>query len=130
MHGSGRGVFAAYRQLGSLRLPVAEGVCQAQAGAAGKYPALIQGENYEEMTDLMVANSSFVKMKSLTLGYTFNLKPTRIRVFLSGENLFTIKDKTFDGFDPENGNSVGHYTNWGDDFPTPRILLIGTNLTF
>ena len=61
---------------------------------------------------------------------TFNLKPTRIRVFLSGENLFTIKDKTFDGFDPENGNSVGHYTNWGDDFPTPRILLIGTNLTF
>ena len=97
---------------------------------AGKYPALIQGENYEEMTDLMVANSSFVKMKSLTLGYTFNLKPTRIRVFLSGENLFTIKDKTFDGFDPENGNSVGHYTNWGDDFPTPRILLIGTNLTF
>lgn len=82
------------------------------------------------MTDLMVANSSFVKMKSLTLGYTFNLKPTRIRVFLSGENLFTIKDKTFDGFDPKNGNSVGHYTNWGDDFPTPRILLIGTNLTF
>ena len=44
--------------------------------------------------------------------------------------IFTIKDKTFDGFDPENGNSVGHYTNWGDDFPTPRILLIGTNLTF
>lgn len=96
----------------------------------GKYPALIQSENYEEMTDLMVANSSFVKMKSLTLGYTFNLKSNRIRVFLSGENLFTIKDKSFDGFDPENGNSVGHYTNWGDDFPTPRILLIGTNLTF
>jgi competence protein ComEC len=30
----------------------------------------------------------------------------------------------------KNENSVGHYTNWGDDFPTPRILLIGTNLTF
>ena len=97
---------------------------------AGKYPALIQSENYEEMTDLMVANSSFVKMKSLTLGYTFNLKPNRIRVFLSGENLFTIRHKSFDGFDPENGNSVGHYTNWGDDFPTAKILLIGTNLTF
>ena len=98
--------------------------------AAGKYPAIIQGENYEEMTDLMVTNSSFFKMKSLTLGYTFNFKPLRARVFLSGENLFTIRHKDFDGFDPENGNAVGHYTNWGGDFPTPRILLIGTNLTF
>lgn len=97
---------------------------------AGKYPAIIQGENYEEMTDLMVTNSSFFKMKSLTLGYTFNFKPIRARLFLSGENLFTIHSKDFDGFDPENGNSVGHYTNWGGDFPTPRILLIGTNLTF
>lgn len=96
----------------------------------GKYPALIQSESYEEMTDLMVTNSSFVKMKSLTLGYTFNLKPNRVRIFVSGENLLTIHHKNFDGFDPENGNSVGHYTNWGDDFPTPRIFLIGTNLTF
>lgn len=97
---------------------------------AGKYPAIIQGENYEEMTDLMVCNSSFVKMKSLTLGYTHKFNSMQGRLFVSGENLFTIKDKTFDGFDPENGNSVGHYTNWGDDFPTPRIFLVGLNLTF
>lgn len=98
--------------------------------SAGKYPALIQGESYEEMTDLMVTNSSFMKMKSLTLGYTLKYGTMRARVFISGENLLTIRHKDFDGFDPENGNSVGHYTNWGDDFPTPRILLIGTNLTF
>ena len=97
---------------------------------AGKYPAIIQGENYEEMTDLMVCNSSFAKMKSLTLGYTHKFNAMQGRIFVSGENLFTIKDKTFDGFDPENGNTVGHYTNWGDDFPTPRIFLIGLNLTF
>lgn len=97
---------------------------------SGKYPAIIQGESYEEMTDLMVTNSSFVKMKSLTLGYTLKYGDMKARVFLSGENLLTFRHKDFDGFDPENGNSVGHYTNWGDDFPTPRILLIGTNLTF
>lgn len=96
----------------------------------GKYPALIQSESYEEMTDLMVANTSFVKMRSLTLGYTLSFNDFKTRVFLSGENLFTIHSKSFDGFDPENGNGVGHYTNWGDDFPTPRIFLIGLNLTF
>lgn len=97
---------------------------------AGKYPALIQSESYEEMTDLMVANTSFVKMRSLTLGYTFKIEDYRTRLFVSGENLFTIHSKSFDGFDPENGNGVGHYTNWGDDYPTPRIFLVGLNLTF
>lgn len=100
------------------------------ADPEGKYPALIQSESYEEMTDLMVANTSFVKLRSLTLGYTVPVKSFRTRVFVSGENLFTIHSKSFDGFDPENGNGVGHYTNWGDDFPTPRIFLVGLNLTF
>ncbi|MCC8170615.1 MAG: TonB-dependent receptor [Parabacteroides sp.] len=97
---------------------------------AGNYPAMIQSESYEEMTDLMAMNTSFAKMKSLTIGYTYDFNVVKTRLFLSGENLFTIHSKEFDGFDPENGNSVGHYTNWGDDFPTPRIFLIGLNLTF
>lgn len=96
----------------------------------GKFPAIIQGENYQEMTDLMVTNASFLKIKALTLGYTVCFQRIKARVYVSGENLITFRHKDFDGFDPENGNSVGHYTNWGDDFPTPRILLIGTNLTF
>lgn len=95
----------------------------------GKYPLMIQGESYEEMTDLMAMNTSYVKMKSITLGYTLNFTDWKARIFLSGENLFAITSKEFDGFDPENGTSVGHYTNWGDDFPTPRIFMIGVNLT-
>ena len=50
----------------------------------------------------MVANSSFVKMKSLTLGYTFNLKPTRIRVFLSGEKLRKYFPRSYTPFQIEN----------------------------
>ena len=96
----------------------------------GNYPAMIQSESYEEMTDLMVMNTSFVKMRSLTLGYTHSFSNMKARIYLSGENLLTFTSKEFDGFDPENGNSVGHYTNWGDDYPTPRIFLIGLNLTF
>ena len=96
----------------------------------GKYPAMIQGESYEEMTDLMVSNTSFMKMKSLTLGYTHRFDKFIGRVFLSGENLFTLTHKDFDGFDPENGVSPGHFTNWGGDYPTARIYLMGINLTF
>lgn len=97
---------------------------------AGKYPALIQSESYEEMTDLMVSNTSFIKMKSLSLGYTYPIKGIKMRLYASAENLFTITHKDFDGFDPENGNAVGHYTNWGGDYPTARIFLAGLNINF
>lgn len=100
------------------------------ADPAGKYPAMIQAESYEEMTDLMVSNTSYVKIKSLTLGYRHNFDDFSARVYLSGENLFTFAHKDFDGFDPENGLAPGHFTNWGGDYPTARIYLIGLNLTF
>lgn len=100
------------------------------ADPVGKYPAIIQGESYEEMTDLMVSNTSYVKVKSLTLGYRHNFDSISSRIFVSGENLLTISHKDFDGFDPENGLAPGHYTNWGGDYPTARILLIGLNVTF
>lgn len=98
--------------------------------SGGNYPAMIQNESYEEMTDLMAMNTSFAKLRSLTLGYSFKLSGINARVFLSGENLLTFTSDEFDGFDPENGNSVGHYTNWGDDYPTPRIYLVGLNINF
>jgi hypothetical protein len=100
------------------------------ADPVGKYPAMIQAESYEEMTDLMVSNTSYVKIKSLTLGYRHNFDDFSARVYLSGENLFTFAHKDFDGFDPENGLAPGHFTNWGGDYPTARIYLIGLNLTF
>lgn len=100
------------------------------ADAVGKYPAMIQGENYQEMTDLKVANTSFAKLKSLTVGYTHKFKDFSGRIYVSGENLLTISHKDFDGFDPENGLEPGHYTNWGGDYPTAKIFLLGINLTF
>lgn len=98
--------------------------------AEGKYPALIQSESYSEMTDLMVSNTSFVKWKSVSIGYTFKLPKLKARVFVAGENLLSFTHKDFDGFDPENGNSYGHYTNWGGDYPTARVFITGLNLSF
>lgn len=100
------------------------------ADPAGKYPAIIQSESYEEMTDLMVSNTSFLKMRSVSLGYSHTFKDIKARLYLTGENLLTITHKDFDGFDPENGNSVGHYTNWGYDYPTAKIFIVGVNVEF
>lgn len=94
----------------------------------GKYPMMIQGANYQEMNDLMVANTSYAKLKSLMLGYSFSIKDIRARVYLSGENLITITHPDFDGFDPENGLAPGHYYMWGGDYPTPGIVMMGLSI--
>ncbi|WP_072999033.1 TonB-dependent receptor [Mariniphaga anaerophila] len=98
--------------------------------AEGKYPAIIQSESYEEMTDLMVSNTSFMKMRSISLGYSHTFSDFKARMYVTGENLLTVTHKDFDGFDPENGNSVGHYTNWGYDYPTAKIFIVGVNVEF
>lgn len=98
--------------------------------AEGKYPAMIQSESYEEMTDLMASNTSFVKWKSVSMGYTLNFTDIQARLFVAIENPLTFSHKDFDGFDPENGNTYGHYTNWGGDYPTARIFMTGISLKF
>ena len=45
----------------------------------------------------------------------------KIRFYLSGQNLFTIKSKSFTGVDPEN-------PGWG--YPIPTTLTFGLNATF
>lgn len=94
----------------------------------GKYPMMIQGANYQEMIDLMVANTSYAKLKSLMVGYSFNISDIRARVYVSGENLLTITHPDFDGFDPENGLAPGHYYMWGGDYPSPRIVMMGFSI--
>ncbi|OEK08807.1 hypothetical protein A8C32_00595 [Flavivirga aquatica] len=82
-----------------------------------------------------VENGSFIRLSNLSLGYTFNnLKFTRsLKVYASGQNLFTITDYT--GFDPE-VSSTG--TSTSDNapsfdygaFPNPRTITLGVNIGF
>jgi len=67
-----------------------------------------------------------LKLKNITLGYTLpknltnKLYTQSIRVYLSGENLFSIDD--FPGQDPEIG-ATPQYT-------TVRSFAFGANITF
>ena len=77
-------------------------------------------------------DGTYLKMRTLSLGYNFALPQMNlenVRVFLTGENLFTITD--YSGVDPEipsyDGKVVGVTTTV---YPSTRKFLLGFNLTF
>ncbi|MDR3251181.1 MAG: TonB-dependent receptor [Tannerella sp.] len=73
-------------------------------------------------------NASYVKLKTLQVGYTLPRAWTSkayissLRLFFSGENLLTITD--FPGVDPEIGG--GGFTS----YPIPRMFSGGINVSF
>ena len=83
-------------------------------------------------------SSDYLKLRSLTLGYNFDLKKygfQTLRLSVSGENLFTITD--YSGVDPElpagtNDKGVLSVTNTGGTsvYPAVRKFMLGVNLTF
>ena len=83
-------------------------------------------------------SSDYLKLRSLTLGYNFDLKKYGIqtlRLSVSGENLFTITD--YSGVDPElpagtNDKGVLSVTSTGGTsvYPAVRKFMLGVNLTF
>ncbi len=85
-------------------------------------------------SDLYVKDGSYVRLKTLQIGYTvpqsiLNNYISRCRLYVMGENLFTLTD--YDGFDPEIAS--GDYTTIGIDrgiYPQSRTISIGANITF
>ena len=78
-------------------------------------------------------DSDYLKLRSLSLGYNFNLKQygiQNLRVSLSGENLFTLTD--YSGVDPEIPASSGSVmgTAGAAVYPSVRRFMFGLNVTF
>ena len=78
-------------------------------------------------------DSDYLKLRSLSLGYNFNLKEygiQNLRVSLSGENLFTLTD--YSGVDPEIPASSGSVmgTAGAAVYPSVRRFMFGLNVTF
>lgn len=76
-------------------------------------------------------DATYAKIKSVTLSYNFNstilskIGLNNLSVYVSGTNLFTwVKDKDFDGFDPEVGlTGLTSYST-----PNPRSIVTGLRL--
>lgn len=79
-------------------------------------------------SDRFIEDGSYLRVKNITLGYTLpasdmkKLKLTSARVYLSGQNIFTITN--YNGFDPEVGTS-GIDNNV---YPVTRTFTVGVNL--
>lgn len=80
-----------------------------------------------ELDSRYVENASFLKLRNVTLGYTIPIKisssSTKVRLFASARNLFTITK--YKGYDPEvaSGIDLGIY-------PSAKSFLAGVSLTF
>jgi TonB-dependent starch-binding outer membrane protein SusC len=88
-------------------------------------------------SDVWVEDGSFVKLKNITIGYTFPTAAlskaaiSRLRLYASSQNLFFITK--YSGLDPEIGIQGGNATQNGVDngtYPSSRTFTIGLNVTF
>lgn len=92
-------------------------------------PRLTTNNNADEgrASSYFVENGSYLKLRTLQLGYTFptklisKLKMTNARVYLSGQNLCTIKSSSLTCPDPEN-------PDW--NYPLSTSVSFGLQLTF
>jgi TonB-linked SusC/RagA family outer membrane protein len=91
-------------------------------------PSGFGGNNYL-VSDLWIRSASFFRLKNVNLGYTLpaslvkKMRISSFRVFVSGQNLFTIT-KAWKGFDPEINNANAEF------YPVMRTFTAGVNVNF
>ena len=117
----------------------------------GKYPQIYRGyaslnskRSLYEMNDYYLQNIGFLRIKNLTVGYTLpkhiteKISAQKIRVYFSGENLFTIRFSDLSRYiDPEQAGSAINYSDPGDavgradlrDYPMGKTYSFGISLT-
>ena len=100
-----------------------------------EYPLLTTypeaGENFQNST-LWLQDASYLRLKNISLGYTFPAKwlektkfLTYARVYVTGADLWETS-KIRDGWDPEASRTVTSYGR----YPFTRNVTFGLNLTF
>nr|WKN35409.1 TonB-dependent receptor [Tunicatimonas sp. TK19036] len=79
-----------------------------------------------------VQETNFVKLKNIQVGYTFPTELTsrlglqKLYLYANGQNMFTLVNQDYQGYDPERNSFDAGYNL----YPVPRIMSIGVNLTF
>ena len=82
-------------------------------------------KNFATPSDWYLENGNFLRLKNLSLAYTFTLpNDVSLKVYFSGDNLLTFTK--YSGMDPE----VGGIGLDGGQYPVSRVYSIGVNLKF
>ena len=86
----------------------------------------MDNNNEKRVSSYFVENGSYAKLRTLQIGYNFSKKMCdkmhmeRLRLYVSAQNLITIKSSSFSGVDPEN-------PNFG--YPIPLNITFGMNVS-
>lgn len=104
------------------------------ANQDAKFPRLLEdGKNRYAQTRFL-ENAAYIRLKNLQIGYTLPKTLTQkagisnLRIFFSGENLFTITGLP-DGIEPET-IGIGDYGNGSGSYPLTRVFSTGFSVNF
>ena len=104
-------------------------------GAKAKYPHPDPiGDKYAGDSSMWLKRGSYFKIKQIQLGYTLpssitkKIAISRLRVYVSLDNFFSIS--SYWGMDPEAVSATSAIGMDYGDYPTPKTLTFGANLSF
>lgn len=89
-----------------------------------------QGSAYIRHSEYFIMNVNYLRLKNMELGYTFpkawthKLHMQKLRIYVSGSNLFSIDNMKDRGLDPEQAAANGL------DYPLHKVYTIGANIQF
>lgn len=96
------------------------------------YPRPVWGDKNQKAQTRYLLDASYLRLKNIQLGYTLpesftqRFKVSKLRVFISGENLLTITDLN-DTLDPE---SIGIGKQGGTTYPLQKTISFGLSANF
>ena len=110
-------------------------------GSTNKFPRFSHGSHNNFKcngynSDIWIQDADYLKIRNITVGYDLksvfkNLPFQKLRVFLTGQNLFTFTG--YDGMDPEVGYGAGYSWASGIDigyYPSPKVYMAGVSIKF
>ncbi len=86
----------------------------------------------QSQSSFWVHDITFVKLRNIQLGYGFPAKMTsklglqKIYIYANAQNVFTIVNDKYQGYDPERNT----FNSGNNMYPVPRIISIGANVNF
>jgi len=114
------------------RLTTYSGNPTENGGAANNY-----GGNVASLSSRYLEDGSFIRLKTVTFGYTFpsaisrKIGMNKLRIYAQGTNLLTFTN--YGGLDPEVSSQSNNQNTAGYDWatvPQPRTFQLGASVTF